>query len=159
MTLRRRPAALTLVPLLAVLTGCAPTVVMDAAPDAANPECAAVIVRLPETLAELPQRETDAQGTSAWGDPTAVLLSCGVPVPGPSEMDCIEVEGIDWLRDASDENLTVFTTYGRDPAVSVAIDPAGASGQPVLAGLADAVGVVPAERACVSRLDVLNSTG
>src|SRR5690606_13163799 len=89
-----RPLAAALAPLaLLVLAGCAPAVPMTAATDAANPECAEVIVRLPAALEDAAKqdsdnepagvwlkRETDAQGTGAWGNPVAVLLRCGVPV-------------------------------------------------------------------------------
>lgn len=145
------------------LTGCAAIVPMQPGPDAANPDCAAVIVRVPDAVgddafAELPKRETDAQGTAAWGDPVSVLLTCGVPVPPPSEMDCVEVRGIDWLRDATDESITYFTTYGRDPAIMVGIDGAAVSGRAVLEDLASSIGVIKAERSCLDRVDVLNST-
>ena len=71
---------------LIALTGCAPTVTLEPAADAANPECAEVIVRLPDTVDNNDYRHTDAQGTGAWGDPAAVLLRCGVPVPGPTTL-------------------------------------------------------------------------
>lgn len=129
---------------------------MQAAPDAANPACAALIVGLPDTVGGLPSRETDAQATAAWGDPAAVLLTCGVPVPAPSELDCIEVRGVDWLRDATDEAITTFTTYGRDPAVTVAIDGAAVSGRAVLDDLAAPVREIDQTRTCLSRVDVLN---
>ena len=141
--------------LAAAVSGCSGPVTMDPAPDANNPECATVIVNLPEGLAGLTPRETNAQSTKAWGDPTSVRLRCGVPVPAPTaEFPCITVDGIDWLRDAEDEPVTVFTTYGRDPAVQVVIDGAVVSGEPVLSGIAGAVSLVPAERECVAVEDV-----
>jgi hypothetical protein len=144
--------------LAAAVTGCTATVTMEPAPDAGNPECANVIVNLPQQLAGLAPRETNAQATGAWGDPTSVRLRCGVPVPAPTaEFPCLTVEGVDWLRDASDEPVTVFTTYGRDPATQVIIDGAVVSGEPVLTGLANAVSRVPAERECISVEDVRGS--
>jgi hypothetical protein len=137
------------------LTGCSAPVTLDPAPDANNPECASVIVNLPERLAGLTPRETDAQSTKAWGDPSSVRLRCGVPVPPPTaEFPCITVDGIDWLRDATDEPVAVFTTYGRDPAVQVIIDGAVVGGEPVLSGIAGAVAQVPAERECTVVTDV-----
>jgi hypothetical protein len=154
-TSRAQAAAVLATLLVPLLAGCAGPVTMQAAPDANNPECAAVIVSLPEQLAGLTPRETDAQSTKAWGDPTSVRLRCGVPVPGPTaEFPCITVDGVDWLRDAAEEPVTVFTTYGRDPAVQVIIDGAVVSGEPVLSGLAGAVSQVPAERQCVDVEDV-----
>jgi hypothetical protein len=141
--------------LVQLLTGCAGTVTMEPAPDANNAACATVTVNLPERLAGLPPRETDAQSAKAWGDPTSVRLRCGVPVPAPTaEFPCITVDGVDWLRDAADEPVTVFTTYGRDPAVQVIIDGAVVGGEPVLSGLAGAVSQIPAERQCVDVTDV-----
>lgn len=49
-------------------------------------------------------RWTDAAAaTGSWGDPVSVLLSCGVTVPGPTaELQCVTLEGIDWLVDESE---------------------------------------------------------
>ena len=120
----RRPllGGMLLVAALA-LSACAGTVAMEAAPEANDPACAAVSVRLPETIAGQDRRWTDAQGTGAWGDPAAVLLTCGVPVPGPSELTCQSVEGVDWIVDESEApEYYRFTTFGRTPAVEVYID-------------------------------------
>jgi hypothetical protein len=164
-----RLLAAALAPLaLLVLAGCAPTVPMTAATDAANPECAEVIVRLPAALEDAAKqdsdnepagvwlkRETDAQGTGAWGNPAAVLLRCGVPVPGPTTQECVTLKGIDWLRDDSDAPNYVFTTYGRDPAVEVIVDGDRASGTNALIELSNAVGSIPATGACTNPDDVL----
>ncbi|MDJ0335763.1 MAG: DUF3515 family protein [Rhodoglobus sp.] len=149
-------------PLLLVLTGCTPVVVLDAADDAANPACAPMMVRLPDTVGGLPSRSTDAQATAAWGEPATVLLRCGVPSPAPTAtLPCITVAGIDWLRDDADDPNFVFTTYGRSPAVEVIIDSDGdpdvgtdgVSGFEALSDLAAAVSEIPADRACVSPED------
>lgn len=141
---------------LALLTACSPTVHRPAADDAANPECAAVIVRLPEVVAGLEARRTDAQATAAWGSPADVLLSCGVEVPAPTaELACFTVDGVDWLRDASDEPTTVFTTYGRDPATQLIINGATVNGAPVLSAVSAAVRVIPQERFCLTVDDVI----
>ncbi|MBN9606232.1 MAG: DUF3515 family protein [Actinomycetales bacterium] len=126
------------------LAGCSPSVVMHPADDANNPDCAAVTVRLPDTLGDdLGKRSTDAQATAAWGDPPSVLLSCGVPVPAASELPCIEVNGIQWLRDDSAAPNYAFTTFGRDPAVLVAIDSQVLSPGIPLDQLANAVSFTP----------------
>ena len=139
---------------LVALTGCSPTVTLDPAPDAANPECAEVIVRLPDTVDSKPYRTTDAQGTGAWGEPAAVLLRCGVPVPGPTTLPCVTVRDIDWIRDDTDAPVFVFTTYGRDPAVEVIVDSNAASGTNALMNLSAAVGVLPTYTGCVDPEDV-----
>ncbi|MET1042904.1 MAG: DUF3515 family protein [Microbacteriaceae bacterium] len=158
MKLPRRLAALAVLPLAVSLAGCAPAVVMETGPDAASTACAEVSVRLPDTVAGLPSRETDAQATGAWGDPAGVFLTCGVPVPGPSEATCIEVAGVDWLRDASNELLTVFTTYGRDPAISVGIDAVNVSGGPALEDLSSAVSVIEQTSRCLARTEAIDTT-
>ena len=55
-------------------SGCAPTLNLEPGPDANNPGCAEVVVRLPNQLGELPSRNTNAQGTGAWGEPASVIL-------------------------------------------------------------------------------------
>jgi len=153
---------------LLVLSGCTPAVPMSPAPDAANPECAEVIVRLPDVLDDPAQqgttgdpagvwlkRETNAQGTGAWGNPAAVLLRCGVPVPGPSTLLCVTLDGVDWLRDDSQAPNYIFTTYGRDPAVEVVVDGNRASGTNALVALRLAVSAIPATGACTNPDDVL----
>ncbi len=141
--------------MLLILTACAPVVPLTAAPDATNPVCAEVIVRLPDAIGTNLKRVTDAQATGAWGNPASVLLRCGVAVPGPSTLLCVTVKTIDWLRDDSGAPNYVFTTYGRDPAVQVVVNGNEASGTDALVGLSNAVGSIPATRACTNPDDVL----
>ena len=61
------------------LTGCTATVALDPAPDANNPACADVVVRLPDTIDSLQKRGTNSQSTAAWGEPTGVIFRCGLP--------------------------------------------------------------------------------
>ena len=137
-----------LTPALAValafaLSGCAPAVVLDAAGDSNNPDCAAVIVRLPDEVGGLAKRETTAQATGAWGAPDQVILRCGVTVPTASELPCID-KGVFWLRDDSDPVFWRFTTFGRDPATDVVVAKDVASGPGVvLDDLANAVSFTP----------------
>lgn len=154
------PVALVAAAVLA-LTGCAPTVALKPAADAADPACAQVIVALPEGLAGLDSRETDAQGTAAWGAPASVILHCGVPSPDPTSSECLPVEGIDWIREDLGDSNFAFTTYGRSPAIEVIIDSDGdpdvdddgVSGVEVLTELSSAVGVIPQTNACISPAD------
>ncbi|WP_084626995.1 DUF3515 domain-containing protein [Pseudoclavibacter soli] len=150
-TRRLRSAALTalLVGLTApLLSGCSGTVSMTAAPDADDPACAEITVRLPETLSELPKRKTNAQATGAWGDPAAVVLRCGVRVPEVSDSTCVTVGDIDWLVDDTDAPTYRFTTYGRTPATEVLINSESASGNAALAELANIVARIPADKRC-----------
>jgi hypothetical protein len=131
-----------------LLAACAPAVALKPAEDAADPACAEVVVWLPEAVDGIPARETDAQGTGAWGEPASVLLRCGVPAPAPtSELLCTTIGGVDWLIDDSDDPVLVATTYGREPAVEVIIDD-GADGI-ILADLASAVSRLPKVSECV----------
>lgn len=127
--------------LAATLGGCASIVPLEPADDANNPGCADVIVRLPDTVANLPRRETNAQATGAWGAPTSVLLYCGVEVPSASTFTCVEVDGISWLRndEHADENLYTFRLYGREPAIDVVIDNEEVGSFPALSDLGRAV--------------------
>lgn len=125
--------------LAAGLSGCSPVVSMAPAAEFANdPGCADATVRMPATISSYELRQTDAQGTAAWGDPTVVLLYCGVPVPEVSDLPCVEIEGIFWLREEVDAGYA-FTTYGRDPAVRVVVDPDAVGPGVVLDDLSTAV--------------------
>ncbi|KQM83194.1 DUF3515 family protein [Agromyces sp. Leaf222] len=134
----------------AALTGCTPIVNMQPAPEAIDVSCAELSVRLPDEVAEQPQRETDAQGTGAWGDPASVLLRCGVPTPGPTTDPCYSVNDVDWIMDDSDKPNYRFTTFGRTPAVEVFIDSEVVSGTTVITDLSTAVSVIPSDGACTS---------
>ncbi|WEO75937.1 DUF3515 family protein [Cryobacterium sp. SO2] len=150
----RAAAALLLTVAAVLLSGCSAAVPMQPAADAVNPDCATVIVHLPVSVADQPERETNAQATGAWGDPTAVLLTCGVAVPGPTTLPCVNINGIDWIEDDSEAPKYRYTTYGRDPATEVYIDSELVSGSTTLVDLANAVANVPATSQCLDADDV-----
>ncbi|WP_139416845.1 DUF3515 domain-containing protein [Agromyces laixinhei] len=138
-----------------VFAGCSQAVPIETAPLASDPECAAVVVRLPDALArdteaEQQQRETNAQGTGAWGEPASVVLRCGAEAPGPTTERCVSVNGVDWIIDESEAPDYLFTTYGRSPAVEVLVDNDVVSGTTVITELAAAVSVIPAEGGCTN---------
>jgi hypothetical protein len=156
---RRGPIRAAVAAALAVsgalaLAGCTQAVTFDAAPDASDPDCAAVVVRLPDTVAGLAERETNAQGTGAWGQPASVLLRCGVEPIGPTTDRCVSVDGVDWVIDESDAPNYLFTTYGRTPAVEVLVDNDVVSGSTAISDLSAAVSAIPAEGGCVAIDDV-----
>ncbi len=131
-------ALVVLVPLL--LSGCAATVALTPAPHATSTTCADVSVHLPPTVDNQAQRETNAQGTGAWGTPDAVTLYCGVAVPSPtSTLPCVQVGSIYWLRASLGGTKYAFTTYGRDPAVQVQLDNSKVVAGPALDDLEGAV--------------------
>jgi len=136
------------------LAACSQIVALEPAADAASPACAAVSVRLPDRIAGVAGRETNAQATGAWGDPTSVVLHCGVPAPPPtSALPCVTPPGgaVDWLVEQSEEDELVYvvTSYGRAPAVSVAIDTRVISSLAVLDALDVAVSQLPQEGSCI----------
>ncbi|WP_295788767.1 DUF3515 family protein [uncultured Microbacterium sp.] len=128
-------AALALLPGLAA---CSTTVAMQPAKDANDPACAEVISRLPKSISGQERRWTDAQSTGAWGDPAAILLTCGLETPGPSTLPCRSFDGVDWLVDESQaaDNRYTLTTFGRSPALQVFLDYESASS----ADVAQAIG-------------------
>lgn len=155
MTTRRLLAIAGVIALAGALTGCAGTVRLPVADDANDPLCAEVSVRLPDSLAGEDRRWTDAQATGAWGDPAAVILSCGVTPPGPTEQQCITIDGVDWIVDDSRAPQYLVTTYGRTPAVQVFVDNETVSPNEVLSGLSSAVSLLPASSECVSSSTLL----
>lgn len=156
-TPRRAPLVLLLVAAAIALTGCAPTVAMNPAPDAVNPECAEMIVRLPQQVADLDIRETNAQATGAWGQPAAILLRCGVAPIGPTTLPCVNINGIDWIEDNSDAPMLRYQAYGRIPATEVVIDASKVSGGTALIDLVPVISLVPQTNECVGPQDLTPS--
>ncbi len=137
------------------LAGCAGTVPLEPGPEANDPECAAISVRVPDTIGQLERRTTNAQATAAWGDPAAVIYRCGLPEQGPSDLQCFEVDGVDWLIDESNAPRYVFTTYGRTPVTEVIVDGDYVSGSDAVRALSPAVSVVEADARCLATTDVV----
>jgi hypothetical protein len=128
-----------------LLAGCSPTVTLPPAPEATAVGCAGVVVRLPDHLLTDQKRETDAQGTAAWGEPVRISLRCGVTGTPPSSQ-CVTFEGVDWKVQpvpAARPKQYVLTTFGRSPAVQVVFD-AGLPSDQVMPPISDAVaGAIP----------------
>ena len=161
------------------LAGCSQAVGIAAAPHATDPDCARVVLALPQTLGDdLERVRTSSQATAAWGSTEeAVTLRCGVEVPPPTTEQCVTVQtasgsGIDWLVQADAEPADAapdpgasrspgssgarasdwtFVTYGRDPAVEVHVpaDIAAERSTSFLDGLGTAIAQVEATRACL----------
>jgi hypothetical protein len=128
---------------------------MEPAIDANNPLCAEVSVRLGD-IADLAKRETNAQATAAWGEPASILLTCGLEAPAPTTLPCLEVNGVDWIMDDAQKPTYVFTTFGRTPAVQVALNSDAVSGSTVLADLALPVSSIPQDKPCTDVADTLD---
>lgn len=150
----RRASTALLVTSVLALAGCAGTVPLDPGPEANDPECAAISVRVPDTIGELERRTTNAQATAAWGDPAAVIYRCGLPEQGPSDLPCFDVDGVDWLLDESDAPRYVFTTYSRTPVTEVIVDITYVAGADAVRALSPAVSVVDADARCLAATDV-----
>ncbi|WP_238148200.1 DUF3515 family protein [Rothia halotolerans] len=150
-----------------LVSSCAGAVTVTPAPDAANPDCAPAMVAMPGTLAGLDQRETTAQATSAWGDPSGVILKCGVTVERPVVDPCVNVNGVDWVvtrqdededsasGEASDEvsrasGTWTATTFGRSPALQVTFDADRVSSSSLLVDLESAAQRIPQTQQCLS---------
>lgn len=154
-TALRTVLAVALAGVALALSGCAPTVSLEPGADANNPGCAEITVRLPDSVADKPRRQTDAQATGAWGDPSAVLLRCGVPSIHPTTKPCVNVDGIDWvLMSEPSADTVVYQTFGRTPATEVIIDHvSGASDSSVLPEFASAIASVKQTQMCLDTLD------
>jgi hypothetical protein len=155
----RRPALASFAAaavLAAALSGCSATHPMTPAENANDPACADVIVRLPDTLAGLERRTTNAQSTGAWGDPVGIELTCGIEPSGPTIDDCVNVNGIDWIIDRSAAPLYRFEAYGRAPGLQVVVHSERASGTEAVVGLGSAVEMLPQTRQCTSLVDTLD---
>ncbi|WP_434612908.1 DUF3515 domain-containing protein [Arthrobacter sp. A5] len=153
--LRPLPRLLTLAALAGaavVLSGCTPAVEVSAAPDSTDPACAPMMVALPDLLADAPLRPTTTQATAAWGDPSLVILRCGVTVPGPTTDRCVGVNGVDWVI-RQDASTWTLTTYGRTPATEIVLDPDKIASSTVLAQLSSAVLRIPSTKACLGAAD------
>jgi len=156
----KRSLALALLALTA-LTACTQTVPVEPAENATDKKCASVIVDIsrdgPDVLGDgLEIRETDAQGTAAWGNPSGVILRCGVPEPLPTAtLACVEVDGIYWLADDSNAPSLVFTTYGRSPATEVIIDRDVITPAAVLTELDGALSLTEQTRKCTKVTNTL----
>jgi Protein of unknown function (DUF3515) len=139
----------------AAITGCAPVVDVAPAKDSANAACAPMMVALPESIGEAGLRKTNSQGTAAWGDPSLVILRCGVNVPGPTTDRCVSVNGVDWVIKEGDPVWTL-TTFGREPATEVLMDPDKISSATVLADLSAPAAKIASTRGCVGQEELQN---
>lgn len=136
-----------------LLTSCAPIVSLEAAEDANNPGCAEISVRMPDMVGDLEIRNTNAQATRAWGDPTAVILRCGIEPVMASELACVTVADVDWLVDDSQAPNFRFISFARDPATEIIVDSENASGITSLETLSPAVSIIEAQKRCTALSD------
>lgn len=147
---------------MAVLAlGACGTVQVPVGPHATDPVCAEIVQGAPPALLGLEQQPTSSQGTLAWGrGEEAIVLRCGVTVPGPTRESCTTITDargteVDWIV-REDEETVLFTAYGRSPAIDISVPRASAGDQPSAAviDLAPLIAQIPAERQCLGPEDV-----
>lgn len=148
-TSRRSLWALLGVTTAALATGCGSTATVEAAPHAADPDCAEVMLGLPEEIAEFELRETTSQATAAYGEPSAVVVRCGAEPPGPSTEHCVTAEGVDWLAIEREEDWQLIS-YGREPAIEVTLDIERVASSTAMVALASAAENIEQTRECTS---------
>lgn len=140
------------------LSACSRALIIEPAPQAASPDCANVMLRLPKDMDDLKHRTTSSQATAAWGDPSGAILRCGMPKPAATTDACVSVNGVDWISTEQNATTWKFVSFGRSPAVEVLVDPRKASGANVLASVSPAVSTLPQSGKCENAQD-LNEDG
>ena len=106
------------------VAACAAPVVIDPAPYAADPQCASVMLGIPEVVGGLSLRPTSSQATAAYGASAMITMRCGVTPPGPSTERCVAIDtpsaSQDWLVTENDTSW-IAVSFGRSPATEVVI--------------------------------------
>lgn len=150
---QRATAGVATIAAIVTLSGCTGVLVVDAAENAADPDCALPILLMPDQIGDLSQRTTSSQGTTAWGEPASVIVRCGVPEPAPTTDPCVNVDGVDWVQVRAEDDTWQFVSYGRSPAVEVLVTPSVVSGATALASVSSAVSEIEQTAQCVSAED------
>ena len=101
------------------LTACSSAPSVTAAPHASDGACATAVGKLPASVLGKARGSSSATGTAVYGDP-AIVVRCGVDPLGPTQLQCLAVNDVDWVIDDRGDPL-VFTTFGRSPALEVRI--------------------------------------
>lgn len=109
-------------------------------------QCEPATAKWPDTVSGQEQRGVDVKGGAAsdahaWGDP-AVIASCGWPALGPTDQQCLDVDGVYWVVETLSDGAR-FTTYGRAPAIEVLVPSAYAPEPLLLPAFGDAARALP----------------
>jgi hypothetical protein len=104
-----------------VLSACTSAVEVTVPGAGSGPQCAAAAALWPAEVSGMPRRDTDpdSPAVGAWGDP-AVVARCGVAAPGPTDTECLEVDGAWWIPQRLSDG-TRFTSFGTQPAIEVLV--------------------------------------
>ncbi len=105
-----------------LLSGC--TSVVQVTPPEHAKECESATAMWPDEVANQGTRAVDQNGSAkddarAWGDP-AVIATCGWPALGPTDKECLDVDGVYWVVEPLSDGVK-FTTFGREPAIQVLV--------------------------------------
>lgn len=120
----RRSLPLLAAGLVLAIAGCTAPVVVEPAPYAGDPGCAAVMLGIPDEVGGLARLETSSQATAAYGDAPRIVARCGVEVPGPSSERCLAIDtpaaSADWLV-LEEDDVWRAIAFGRNPAMEVVV--------------------------------------
>ncbi|NTV38862.1 MAG: DUF3515 family protein [Demequinaceae bacterium] len=109
---------------LVAAPACTAPVVIDPAPYAADPQCASVMLGIPDEVGGLKLRPTSSQATAVYGKDAMITVRCGVEPPGPSSERCVAIDTAeasqDWLV-TEDDTSWIAVSFGRAPATEVVI--------------------------------------
>lgn len=124
-----------------MLGACSAPVPVGEPDDADAPACAQI--RWPQTVSEHGRVITEPRGSwvAAWGDP-AIIARCGIPALEPTALECVEVDGIDWIMRELDGG-TAMVTYGTDPALEVLVPDAYGPGPLLLPAFTEVAATLP----------------
>ena len=105
-------------------SACTAPVVIDPAPYAADPQCASVMLGIPDEVGGLALEPTSSQATAVYGTSAMITVRCGVEPPGPSSERCVAIDtpsaSQDWLV-TEDDTSWIAVSFGRSPATEVVI--------------------------------------
>jgi hypothetical protein len=113
------------------------------------------MLRTPDTISGGSRRATTSQGTTAYGDPASIVVTCGVAAPGPTTDKCVSVNGVDWVvKETSTPNATpartwTATTFGTEPTLQVVLDADRIPSSDVLPVLDSAAKSLAKKRSCL----------
>jgi len=120
----RRSLPLLAAGLVLAMSGCTAPVVVEPAPYAGDPGCAAVMLGIPDEVGGLARLETSSQATAAYGEEPRIVVRCGVEVPGPSSERCLAIDtpaaSADWLV-LEEDDVWRAIAFGRNPAMEVVV--------------------------------------
>jgi hypothetical protein len=126
-----------------VLSGCSSAVDVSVPPAGRDAACTAAAAHWPATVSGMGRRDTSpaSPAVAAWGEP-AVVARCGVAAPGPTDTECVEVDGVGWIPEPLSDG-TRFTSFGTEPALEVLVPKVYAPEPLLLPAFAPAAAALP----------------